>query len=215
MLRFWRKSEAQNELPEVLGVTIGRAVTVDSISVKLLPQDSLIEVPQLTFSIVAQGHCDLGEQSHLHRFYPDDDALLLQIQGGDGVTDERVDEIMLWSYYDVQYPSTDHQWREIRRSICQKTFSLSTSGGDVLFERAWFDSSDQPEEPMQYWESVNEDRSGKSRRKIFQSAMLFARELSDGKDEMLLVNMEEVEGTSERSVAFMLGRSLSQHELHI
>lgn len=215
MLKFWRKSKSNSELPEVLGITIGRAVTVDAISVKLLPKDSLITVPQLTFSIVAQGHCDLGEQSHLHRFYPDDDSVLLQVQGGDGVTDERVDEIMLWSYYDVQYPSTDRQWQDIRRSICQTTFMLPSSERDVVFERAWFGSSDQAEEPMQYWESVSEGRSGAAGRKIFQSAMLFARELSDGKDEMLLVNMEEVEESGDRSVAFMLGRSLSQHELHI
>ncbi len=214
MLKFWRKSSSEDKLPEMLGITIGRAVTVDSISVKLLPKDSLIEVPQLTFSIVAQGHSDLGEQSHLHRFYPDDDSVLLQIQGGDGIKDERVDEIMLWSYYDVKYPSTDQQWHDIRRSICQTTFSLPGPEGNVVFERAWFDSSDQPEEPMQYWETISEDESGKSKRKIFQTAMLFARELSDGKDEMLLINMEEAEGSGERSVAYMLGRSLSQHELN-
>ncbi|MGH0003701.1 DUF2491 family protein [Pseudovibrio ascidiaceicola] len=213
MLRFWRKKKNEPRLPELLGVTIDRAVTVDSVSIKLLPEDSLIEIPQQTFSIVAQGHCDLGEQSHLHRFYPDDDSILLQMQGGDGIEDQRIDEIMLWSYYDVKYPGSDHLWKAIQQSIRQRTYMLNGPNCEVFYERAWFGDSDQPEEPIQYWEKVSENQTDKEPRRIFQTAMLFARELSDGKDEMLLVNMEEVEGTGERSVAYMLGRSLSQHEL--
>ncbi|WP_068084940.1 DUF2491 family protein [Polycladidibacter stylochi] len=215
MFNFFRKSNKQSALPQLHGITIDRAVAIDSVAVKILPDDSLMDVPTTAFKIVAQGHCDLGEQSHLHRFYPDDDRLLLQLQGGDGFNDERVDEIMLWTYYDVQYPSSEEHWQEVRDSICLPSFTLDGPNGAVVYERAWFGNSSRHEEPMQYWEQVFEDASGKKSRRIFQTAMLFGRTLSDGQNEMLLVNMEEDEKSGERSVAYMLGRMLAEHELNI
>ncbi|TYC80042.1 DUF2491 family protein [Stappia sp. BW2] len=200
--------------PEILGLTIGRGISFDPIALRLLPTDSLIERPDTTLMITAQGHCDLGEQSHMHRFYPDDDRFLIQFQGGDGAEDERVDEIMLWYFYDVQYPSGDAEWNRVKTAIRQTSFSLPGDGQDYRFERAWFDTSTVPEDPMTYWEEVCDDREGGGRRKIFQTAMLFARTLQDGRDEMLLVNMEEPEN-AERSVAFMLGFPLERHNFSV
>ena len=45
---------------EVLGLTIGRGISFDPIALRLLPADSLIECPDTTLMITAQGHCDLG-----------------------------------------------------------------------------------------------------------------------------------------------------------
>ncbi|MEO9528029.1 DUF2491 family protein [Roseibium sp.] len=200
--------------PEVLGLTIGRGITFDPIALRLLPADSLIERPDTTLMITAQGHCDLGEQSHMHRFYPDDDRFLIQFQGGDGETDERVDEIMLWYFHDVQYPSGDAEWGRMKTAIRQTGYTLRGEDGDHRFERAWFDTSTAPEDPMTYWEDVCDARDGSGRRRIFQTAMLFARPLKDGRDEMLLINMEEPEG-AERSVAFMIGFPLERHNFSV
>lgn len=200
--------------PEVLGLTIGRGITFDPIALRLLPADSLIETPDTTLMITAQGHCDLGEQSHMHRFYPDDDRFLVQVQGGDGKSDERVDEIMLWYFYDVRYPSGSGDWDAMKSAIRQTAFTLKGEGESHRYERAWFDTSTQPEDPMSYWEEVCDDRSGGGRRRIFQTAMLFARRLKDGRDEMLLVNMEEPEN-AERSISFMLGFPLERHNFSV
>ncbi|WP_310620343.1 DUF2491 family protein [Flexibacterium corallicola] len=210
----WLNRKPTPTLPEISELTIGRTVKVDPLTLKMWPSDCLIAAPKNAMSIVAQGHCDLGEQSHLHRFYPDDDSVLLQIQGGDGREDTRIDEIMLWSYYDVQYPSTQVQWDEFGKRIKQTSYRLPCEDGELLYERAWFDSSSQPEDPMSYWESVYSDRQMTDKKAIFQSAMLFARRLSDGEDEMLLVNMEEPEG-GERCVTHMVGRALTKHSLII
>ena len=200
--------------PEVLGLTIGRGITFDPIALRLLPGDSLIEHPDTTLMITAQGHCDLGEQSHMHRFYPDDDRFLVQFQGGDGVEDERVDEIMLWYFYDVQYPSGDGEWNRMKDAIRQTSYNLSTEDGLQRFDRAWFDTSTVPEDPMTYWEEVCDTRDGGGRRKIFQTAMLYARTLKDGRDEMLLVNMEEAD-SGEKSIAFMVGFPLERHNFSV
>lgn len=200
--------------PEILGLTIGRDLTIDPIALRLLPEDSLLERPETTLMITAQGHCDLGEQSHMHRFYPDDDRFLIQLQGGDGQSEERIDEIMLWYFIDVQYPTSSADWDEVKTAIRQTNYTLTVDNRDYRFERAWFDTSSGPEDPMTYWEDVCDDRSGAGRRRIFQTAMLFARRLADGRDEMLLINMEEPEN-AERSVAFMIGFPLERHNLSV
>lgn len=209
---FKRSKEWQP--PEILGLTIGRGITFDPIALRLLPADSLLERPDTTLMITAQGHCDLGEQSHMHRFYPDDDRFLIQIQGGDGEADTRVDEVMLWYFFDVQYPTSDAEWSRLKDAIRQTTYTLPHEGTDYRFERAWFDTSSTPEDPMTYWEEICDDRSGGGRRRIFQTAMLFARPLQEGRDEMLLVNLEEPDN-AERSIAYMIGFPLEQHNFSV
>ncbi|AUQ48360.1 hypothetical protein PhaeoP83_00030 [Phaeobacter inhibens] len=212
MFRSLFNRKKANSVPEVAGLTIGRSVTIDPIELKLLGVDTLLEPPQTGFMICAQGHCDLGEQSHLHRFYTDDDRYLLQIQGGDGYEDDRVDEIMLWYAYDVQYPSRDADWNDLRTRQRQSRFDLQAETSSVAFKRAWFGHSDMVEDPMTYWEDVRETRDSAAPSRIFQTAMLFGRGLSDGRDEMLLVNLEEPED-GERSASFLIGRVLPRHAL--
>lgn len=207
---FRRKKAAS--VPEIAGLTIGRSVTIDPIELKLLSADTLLDPPQSGFMICAQGHCDLGEQSHLHRFYTDDDRYLLQVQGGAGDEDDRVDEIMLWYAYDVQYPSRAADWNDLKTRQRQSRFDLPTDAGSLTFERAWFSHSEAAEDPMTYWEELRETRDSAAPARIFQTAMLFGRGLSDGSDEMLLVNLEEPED-GERAASFLIGRALPRHAL--
>lgn len=209
---FSKKSEP--EPPEIEGLTIGRTVSFDPIVFKLIPKDSLLETPDSTVMITAQGHCDLGEQSHLHRFYFDDDRFLLQIQGGDGHDDNRIDEMMLWYFIDVQYPSQVSDWTQIKKQICEPHFDLLAGGANHRFERSWFETSTTREDPMTYWETIVEQRNGSNRRKIFQTAMLYVRSLQNQQDEVLLVNLEEAEN-GEKSIAYMIGRLLQRHEFSV
>lgn len=204
------RKEEKPALASFLNMTIGRAAEIDPLAFELWPEDCLIDLASTTFSIVAQGYCDLGEGAHLHRFYPDDDSAMIQIQGGDGIDDPAIDDIMIWTYLYDSHPSSDTDWKAIRDSIRQTTFRLPK--GDVLYQRRWFDDSTKPEDPMTYWETVHDSLDGQESRRIFQTAMLFARELSDGQDEFLLVNMEEPEDGS-RSVTYMVGRPLTQHQI--
>ncbi|MCJ8335116.1 MAG: YjfK family protein [Epibacterium sp.] len=212
MFRSWFKRPQTPATPEVLGLTIGRAIRLDTMEFRLLPHDSLFVGPETDMMVTAQGACDLGEQSFLHRFYPDDDRFLLQVQGGDGHEDPRVDELMLWFFHDVQYPAGETAWKDHLTRLRQPRFALHTETGTVEFERAWFNDSPIAQDPVTYWEEVRDSREQSEPTRIFQSAMLFARTATDGRDDMLLVNMEEPEH-GERAVSFMIGRSLPQHSL--
>ena len=212
MFGFFRGKKANDmpAIPTLMNITIGRAVEIEELAYKMWSDDCLVGLDSPTLEIVAQGHCDLGEGAHLHRFYPNDDSALLQMQGGDGVENTAIEEIVLWTYLDVHYPTSDGAWSKIAEAIRRPRFELAEHG--VSYDRVWFNDSDGPEDPITYWETVHDDLEAAESRRIFQTAMLFGRGVNDGGDEMLLVNMEEPEH-GDRCVSYMVGRSLTQHQL--
>lgn len=214
MFRFFKKTavtavEEKSPVHEVLALTIGRTVEIDALAYRFWPEDGLVKIDVPSWLIVAQGHVDLGEGSFLHRFYPSDDNSILQLQGGDGEGAE-IDEIIVWTYHHEIYPSGDAEWNKIAKSIRAPKFHLENT--KAVYSRAWFNEHEEDVDPISYWETVYENRTGTKKRRIFQTAMLFARTLSDGEDEMLLVNMEEPEN-GDKMVCFMTGRQLTAQHL--
>mgnify|MGYP000849023390 FL=1 len=199
-------------LPAVANLTLGRTFTVDVVERKLIPEDALLVAPESDLQIVAQGIVDLGEQSFLHRFYPNDDRFLLQVQGGDGHKDTRIDEIVLWYAFDVRYLSKNEDWNKLKTAIRKASFALPSGTETTEYSRVWFDHTPEDEAPMGYIEDIHDTDGAETSNKIYQTAMLFGRGLSDGTDEMLLVNLEEPED-GERAASFLIGRAIPQHAL--
>ena len=48
------KGEQVAALPEVLNATMGRSIEIEQMTIKLLPEDSLLDLESTTLSIVAQ-----------------------------------------------------------------------------------------------------------------------------------------------------------------
>ena len=201
--------QSEPVVPEMNRLTIGRAAIIDELALKLLPREAVMEFPSDTYAIVAQGKADMGEGVHLHRFYPNDDSVLIQILGGDGFKTDFIQEITLFSVVECYYPSADRDWDDWKTKITQTSFHLPNNGPH--YERAWFDNSDSPEDPVSLWETVYEDRMAKSGRRIYQTCMLYARHIGDV-DEFLLVNMEEPED-GDRCVSVMAGMPLSPNQI--
>lgn len=212
MFRSLFNRTPNKSLPEVANLTLGRTFAVDVVERKLIPEDALFVAPDRDLQIVAQGICDLGEQSFLHRFYPNDDRFLLQVQGGDGHKDMRIDEIVLWYAHEVRYLSKDEDWDKLKTAMRGASFVLSNGVETTEFSRVWFDHNPGDEAPMGYIEEIHDTEGGEPTNKIYQTAMLFGRGLSDGSDEMLLVNLEEPE-EGECAASFLIGRAIAQHAL--
>ena len=176
-----------------------------------MPEKCLMEIPSNILPIVAQGLADMREGVFLHRFYPDDDSLLLQILGGDGESSQSIKEITLFHVLDCIYPSDDTKWSEWRQKITKPTFFMESL--DVNFERAWFNNSTSDEEPVSFWETVYDQKVGGRGRKIFQTCMLYVRSL-DQFDEFLLVNLEE-DDQGERCVSLMTGVTLTRNQISV
>lgn len=196
----------QSPVVEMMGLTIGRTVEIDPLAFKFWPDDCLVEAERDSWLVVAQGLIDLGEGSFLHRFYPADDNSMIQVQGGDGVNHRDINEIMIWTYFGNSYPRDAAAWQGYLNQIKQPRFQLGAD--NTVYDRVWFADETGETDPMSYWETVYDNRSGTKSRRIFQTAMLYGRELSDGSDEMLLVNMEEPD-FGDRSVCYMLGKTLN------
>ncbi len=196
-------------VPEVNRLTIGRAAIIDELALKLLPQDCVMEFPSDTYAIVAQGKADMGEGVHLHRFYPNDDSVLIQVLGGDGFKTTFVQEITLFNVVECYYPSADSNWDDWKDKIRQTSFQLPEDG--PRYERAWFDNSDSPEDPVSFWETVYDDRMVDSGKRIYQTCMLYVRHVGEI-DEFLLINMEEPDG-GDRCVSILAGMPLSSNQI--
>lgn len=205
------KPEAEKpKLPIVYDFTIGRDVGIEPTYLKLLPKDGFFEADRDRFMISAQGKIDFGEQTFCHRFYDDEDSVLFQVLGSEN--GDRIDEMKLWSYHKVEYPN-DARWSELKELMKGESFVLRGDSGKVVYLREWFADDAGPADPMTYWETVYDDEGGNGR-EIFQTAMLFSRELSDGSFEYLLVNLEEpAEG--DRTATLMIGVPITRSELNV
>lgn len=205
------KKEVKSAGPKlaiVLDFTVGRDVSLDPLWAKMLPGDTQFSLSGNEFMISAQGVIDFGEQSFGHRFYDDKDEVLFQVLGSEDGS--RIDEMKLWSYHSVKYPN-DAQWADLKELIKGESYSLETEDGKLLYQREWFADDAGPADPMQYWETVYDAEGGKGRR-IYQTAMLFSRELDGGDFEYLLVNLEEPD-EGDRSATYMIGVGVTKDDL--
>lgn len=199
------------KLPEIMRLTIGRAAHVDPLALQLLPEGCLMDFPSATLPIEAQGQAEMGEGVFLHRFYPDEDSVLLQVLGDDGINGQAVKEVTLFNVVDAYYPSNDSDWSAWGRRLRQPRFQMPGDGPE--YDRVWFGNSTKEEDPVSLWETVHDNRDGGAGRRIFQTCMLYARAIGDF-DEFLLVNMEEPEG-GDRCVSLMVGMPLSENQISI
>ncbi|MTH96139.1 DUF2491 family protein [Roseibium sp. RKSG952] len=204
------KEAEKPKLPIIYDYTIGRDLAIEPTYLKLLPQEGFFEVDRDHFMISAQGKIDFGEQTFCHRFYDDQDTVLFQILGSeDG---DRIYEMKLWSYFKVENPN-DARWEELKVLMKGETFVLHGDEGKAVFVREWFADDVGPAGPVTYWETVYDEVDGKGR-EIFQTAMLFSRELPGGSFEYLLVNLEEPTD-GDRTATFMIGVPITRSELNV
>ncbi len=69
-----------------------------------------------------------------------------------------------------------------------------TSEGLPDYRRFWFADEAGAQEPVSFWENVYDDRAAATARRIFQTCMLFARDLPGDGRELLLAIEQEPEG---------------------
>ena len=66
-----------------------------------------------------------------------------------------------------------------------------TDEGLPEYRRFWFGDADERQDPVSLWESVYDDRTGVAARRIYQTCMLFARDLpGQGRELLLAIEME-------------------------
>jgi hypothetical protein len=173
-------------IPVVRNVTIGRSVRLDPLAWRRLGAEAKFRLDRDTLEIVAQGLIDLGVDGYVHRFYTEDD-LMLQMVSPDA-EGRQAEDFTLFGPWSSAYPPDAAAKRRWADRLRARTF---TDDGLPEYRRFWFGDADERQEPVSLWESVYDDRSGAAPRRIYQTCMLFARDLpGEGRELLLAIEME-------------------------
>lgn len=181
-----RAADETSVVPVVRNITIGRSVRLDPLAWRRLGGETRFRLDRDTLEIVAQGRIDLGADGFVHRFYTEDDLMLQMVSPeADGAG---ADDFTLFGPWSSAYPPDPRARRVWADRIRARAFS---DEGLPEYRRFWFGDTDERQEPVSFWETVYDDRAGRARRRIYQTCMLFARDLpADGRELLLALEME-------------------------
>ena len=204
---FGRKDGAPaSALPAIRNVTLGRTVMLDPLAWRRFGDERRFPLDRDTLIITAQGLVELSDGGFVHRFYTDDDMMLQAVSNdreGQDVTDMTV-----FAPWDSSYPGGRRDRDAWLRRLRAPSF---TSEGLPEYRRLWFGDDTAEQAPVTFWEDVHDDRDGVPDRRIFQTCMLFARDLpGDGRELLLALEMEPQGG--DVSFEIMLGVPLELGE---
>lgn len=186
---------------------LGGTVRLDSIAFSFLENDLLFRAPAGDQPVDAYGLVDLGASAELHRYYLTDDAWV-QVN----VTDDQIDEIKYWIFYETKHPATRDafdRWFAVGGQIGGKSLSLEGK----TYTRVWGEEASWAP-PIPLIESVYADSMDAVNYQTHHHAMLYERPVA-GSDRMeyLLVSAELTDG--EYCVVFNVGVDVTLADLMI
>ena len=182
-----KKDDAHDQvIPVVRNVTIGRTVRLDPLAWRRYGGDTKFALNADVLEIVAQGRINLGADGYVHRFYTEDD-MMLQMVSPDAMG-QQAEDFTLFGPWSSAYPPDSYAKRAWDDRLRARTFG----GADLPeYRRFWFGDEDERQDPVKFWETVYDDRSGLNFRKIYQTCMLFSRDLpGEGRELLLAIEME-------------------------
>lgn len=204
---FGRKEPApESALPAIRNVTLGRTVWLDPLAWKRFGADTKFPLDRDTLEITAQGLVDLKDGGFVHRFYTDDHVMFQAVS--DDREGQRLTDVTIFMPWDSAYPGSRADRDAWGKRLRARSF---TAAGLPEYHRFWFGDEADSQEPVTFWEELHDDRDGIPDRKIFQTCMLFARDLpGEGRELLLAIEME----TEDREVSFetMIGVPLEVGE---
>lgn len=170
----------------VRNVTIGRSVRLDPLAWRRFGADAKFRLDSDVLEIVAQGRIDLGADGFVHRFYTQDEMMLQAVSPD--AAGRLADDFTLFGPWSSAYPPDQAARRRWGDRLRARTF---TDDGLPEYRRFWFGDADARQDPVSFWESVYDDRAGHDPRRIYQTCMLFARDLpGEGRELLLAIEME-------------------------
>jgi hypothetical protein len=185
-----RDAAAGSAIPVVRNVTIGRSVRLDPLAWRRLGSEARFRLDHDVISITAQGRIDLGADGFVHRFYTDD-HLMLQMVSPDA-EGQGAEDFTLFTPWSSAYPPDARAKRTWGDRLRARTFE---DEGLPPYRRFWFGDTDERQDPVSFWEEIYDDRAARDARRIYQTCMLFARDLpGEGRELLLAIEMEPAGG---------------------
>jgi Protein of unknown function (DUF2491) len=205
---FGRKDAQRPALPVIRNVTIGRTVVLDPLAWRRFSGEAKFALDRDTLEITAQGLIHLNDGAFVHRFYTDDEILFQVVS--DDREGQRANDFTVFVPWSSEYPAdrADRDlWAERLRA---RTFQAE---GLPEYRRLWFGEDAERQDPVTLWEDVYYDREGATPdRRLFQTTMLFHRELSGGEGRELLLALTAEPEDGDVTHETMIGLPLSVGE---
>jgi hypothetical protein len=205
---FGRKDAQRPALPVIRNVTIGRTVVLDALAWRRFGGETKFALDRDTLEITAQGLIHLNDGAFVHRFYTDDEILFQVVS--DDREGQRANDFTVFVPWASEYPAdrADRDlWAERLRA---RTFQAD---GLPEYRRFWFGEDAERQEPVTLWEDVYYDREGAAPdRRLFQTTMLFHRDLAGGEGRELLLALTAEPEDGDVTHETMIGLPLSVGE---
>ncbi len=209
--KFFKKEEkAKPAAPEIMGLRLGGAFELDTLKLRLIEPHLIIEGAAKTQLIQAVGMVKLDQSSTMLRFYTDDDSFVQVILNG-GMTENHIEDVKLWYFYETKSVSSDSDWnRLLDGEISQPTYSLEGHA----FDRVWDDVGENSP-PIAMTETTYAEDEGKSDTDQFM--MLYERNISEDLDEYVIVSGEEkiIDYRADRCLVISTGFNLRSEDITI
>lgn len=206
---FGKQAEAPvNNLAVVRNITVGRTVSLDTMAWRRMGSETPFTLDRDVLDITAQGVVTLDSGQHVHRFYTDD-HVMLQAMSDDAAGAVSYD-FTLFIPWTSAYPPNETARRQWRDRLSAPVFH---GAAEELpdYPRFWFAESDATQPPVTLWETVWDDRTATTPyAKIFQTCMLYARDLADGRELMLALEQQPEGGETTHEI--MIGIPLEMAE---
>ncbi len=205
---FGRKDAQRPALPVIRNVTIGRTVVLDPLAWRRFGGETKFALDRDTLEITAQGLIQLNDGAFVHRFYTDDEILFQVVS--DDREGQRANDFTVFVPWTSEYP-TDRADRDLwAERLRARTFQAD---GLPEYRRFWFGEDAERQEPVTLWEDVYYDREGAAPdRRLFQTTMLFHRDLAGGEGRELLLALTAEPEDGDVTHETMIGLPLSVGE---
>lgn len=205
---FGKKDASRPALPVIRNVTIGRTVVLDPLAWRRFGAETRFALDRDTLEITAQGLIQLNDGAFVHRFYTDDEILFQVVS--DDREGQRANDFTVFVPWASAYPGDAGDKAAWSQRLRARTFQAE---GLPEYRRFWFGEDAEQQEPVTLWENVYYDREAAAPdRRLFQTTMLFHRELSggDGRELLLALTAEPEDGDVTQET--MIGLPLSVAE---
>ena len=195
-------------LAEVRNITVGRTVSLDPLAWRRLGDETRFTLDRDALEITAQGVITLDSGQFVHRFYTDDHVMLQAMS--DDPEGRAAYDFTLFTPWSSAYPPGERERRLWADRLSEPVFHGAAE--DLPdFPRLWFAESDARQPPVTLWETIYDDRAATTPyARIFQTCMLYARDLAGGRELMLALEMQPDGGETTHEI--MIGIPLEMAE---
>jgi hypothetical protein len=203
-----RDAEPASRLAQVRNITVGRTVALDPLAWRRLGAETCFSLDRDALEITAQGLIQLDDGPFVHRFYTDDHVMLQAMS--DDAAGAAAYDFTLFAPWSSAYPPDGAARRAWADRLSEPVFD-GQAEGLPSYPRFWFSESEARQPPVRLWESVYDDRAAlEPYSRIFQTCMLYARNLAGGRELMIALEQEPQGGEATHEI--MIGIPLDMAE---